>query len=58
MIERMLLVKELNTRYFDNMISDEHLVEAVTCATALSGYDYERLELLGEFASSEGYLSR
>ena len=47
MIERMVLTKELNVKCFDDMIADTQLLEAVTSHNALTGYDYERLELLG-----------
>ncbi|KAI0091960.1 hypothetical protein BDY19DRAFT_1027492 [Irpex rosettiformis] len=48
MLERMLLTKELNARYFDDEISDEQLLAALSPPVANIEYDYERLELLGD----------
>lgn len=47
-IDQLFLVKELNAKYFGRVISDELLLQAITSPTALRGYDYERLEWLGD----------
>ncbi|GBE79140.1 hypothetical protein SCP_0203370 [Sparassis crispa] len=47
-IDNQLLVKELNTKFFENSISDEHLLAALCAPSACAEYDYERLELLGD----------
>ena len=47
MLERMTLTKELNANYFDDKLSDEYLLAALTPPMASIEYDYERLELLG-----------
>ncbi|KAI0698923.1 hypothetical protein BC835DRAFT_1333420 [Cytidiella melzeri] len=48
MLERMLLAKELNAKYFNSSLSDYHLLAALTPPVASVEYDYERLELLGD----------
>ncbi|KAF9469115.1 hypothetical protein BDZ94DRAFT_1208489 [Collybia nuda] len=47
-IDDFLLVKELNTKYFDNTISEELLYMAICAPSAAVEHDYERLELLGD----------
>lgn len=47
-IDDFLLVKELNTRLFDNAITDEMLHIALCAPSTGVEYDYERLELLGK----------
>ena len=46
-IDDLLLIKELNAKFFDHMILEQHLHEAVSPPSAAIEYDYERLELLG-----------
>lgn len=46
-VDDILLVKELNARYFDHCIKESLLHEAVSCPSAGVEFDYERLELLG-----------
>ncbi|KAI0347065.1 ribonuclease III [Trametopsis cervina] len=48
MLERMLLAKELNAKYFNSAITDEHLLAALSPPMANVEYNYERLELLGD----------
>jgi hypothetical protein len=48
-IDNFLLVKELNARFFDHQISEVLLDMAISAPSARLEYDYERLELLGEF---------
>lgn len=47
-LESMLVVKELNANLFDDALSDELLLEALTCPISGVEPDYQRLELLGE----------
>ncbi|KAK1236744.1 Dicer-like protein 1 [Marasmius sp. AFHP31] len=47
-IEDFLLVKELNSRLFNNAISDGLLHMALTTRAVEIEYDYERLEILGD----------
>lgn len=46
-IDDLLLVKELNARLFNHVISENLLQIAVTAPSSCNEYDYERLELLG-----------
>ena len=46
-LDDVLLVKELNAKYFDHSISENLLHAAVTSPAATAEFDYERLELLG-----------
>lgn len=48
-IDEYLLVKELNTKLFNNKIKDELLHVALTAPAAGLEFDYERLELLGDY---------
>jgi hypothetical protein len=48
MLECMLLTKELNALRFDNNLSDDHLLKALTPPIMTVEYNYERLELLGK----------
>ena len=52
-IEDLLLVKELNSRLFNNAISDNLLHMALTTRAVEIEYDYERLEILGESLTLE-----
>lgn len=47
-IDDLLLVKELNARFFEHSILEQPLLAAVSAPAAGMGFDYERLELLGE----------
>ncbi|KAH8113318.1 ribonuclease III [Phellopilus nigrolimitatus] len=47
-LEDMLLIKELNAKYFDHSITESHLHAAVSAPAADVEFDYERLELLGD----------
>ncbi|KAF8639433.1 hypothetical protein AX16_010288 [Volvariella volvacea WC 439] len=47
-IDDLLLVKELNTKLFDNVIADSLLYMAICAPSAGMEHDYERLELLGD----------
>ena len=51
-IDETLLVKELNARMFDNVIREDLLRDALTPPAAEAGFNYERLEILGESASA------
>ena len=44
----MLLVKELNARYFSHSISEPLLHAAISTPASGVEFDYERLELLGQ----------
>ena len=46
-MEHLLIVKEMNNRFFDNALREDLLLEAITSVSAGMDYDYERLELLG-----------
>jgi len=46
-LEDILLVKELNAKFFDNCITERLLHTAVSAPSASVEFDYERLELLG-----------
>ena len=47
MIDSHLLVKEVNAKFFDNTLAEQHLHAALMCPTATMADNYERLELLG-----------
>ena len=47
-IDDILLVKELNAKYFDHSIDEHQLLVALSAPSAGLEFDYERLELLGE----------
>lgn len=47
-LDDLLVVKEMNNRYFQNSIREDLLCEALTTVSAGMEQDYERLELLGE----------
>ncbi|KAJ7744529.1 hypothetical protein DFH07DRAFT_925095 [Mycena maculata] len=47
-LDRFLLVKELNARFFNHQISETLLDMAITAPSTRMEYDYERLELLGD----------
>ncbi|OJA16985.1 hypothetical protein AZE42_00577 [Rhizopogon vesiculosus] len=47
-IDDFLIVKELNTQFFANMILEQHLLSAVFAPSATFETDYERLELFGD----------
>ena len=49
MIDCLLLAKEMSVLVFGDMIKERHLLNAVTSAAAQTEYNYERLELLGNF---------
>ena len=51
-IDETLLVKELNARMFDNVIREDLLREALTPPAAEAGFNYERLEILGDGVST------
>lgn len=51
-IDEALLVKELNSRMFDNVIREDLLREALTPPAAEAGFNYERLEILGDIRST------
>ena len=51
-IDETLLVKELNARMFDNVIREDLLREALTSLAAEAGFNYERLETLGDDIST------
>lgn len=44
----LMLVKELNSRFFGNSINEEQLHAAITPPLVLMEFDYERLEMLGD----------
>lgn len=46
-IDKILLVKELNARMFDNVIREDLLREALTPPAAEAESNYERPEILG-----------
>lgn len=46
-IDKILLVKELNARMFDNAIREDLLRDALTPPAAEAESNYERLEILG-----------
>ena len=46
-IDSHLLDKEVNAKFFDNALAEQHLHAALTCPTATMADNYERLELLG-----------
>lgn len=47
-IDDLLLVKELNAKFFEHSIIEHHLHAAVSAPAAGNEFDYERLELLGK----------
>src|SRR6266481_6542577 len=47
-IDDLLLVKELNAKFFEHSIVEHHLHAAISAPAAGNEFDYERLELLGE----------
>ncbi|KAH9938657.1 ribonuclease III domain-containing protein [Fomitopsis serialis] len=47
-IDDLLVVKELNSKLFDNSIREHDLLAALTSPAAIAERDYERLELLGD----------
>ncbi|KAF8591451.1 ribonuclease III [Ramaria rubella] len=47
-LEDILLVKELNAKFFDHCIMEHLLHTAVSAPSASVEFDYERLELLGD----------
>jgi len=47
-LDDVLLVKELNAKFFDHAISEHYLHAAVSAPSAAVEFDYERLELLGD----------
>lgn len=51
-IDEALLVKELNARMFDNVFREDLLKDALTPPAAEVGYNYERLEILGDDMST------
>ena len=51
-IDKILLVKELNARMFDNAIREDLLRDALTPPAAEAESNYERLEILGNDLSS------
>ncbi len=46
-IDDMLLVKEVNAKFFDHSVDEKLLHAAITSPSAATDFDYERLELLG-----------
>jgi endoribonuclease Dicer len=51
-MDDFLVVKELNAKFFDHSIIERHLHAAISAPSAGIEFDYERLELLGEFIPS------
>ena len=47
-LDDVLLVKELNAKFFDHCITERLLHTAVSAPSASVEFDYERLELLGK----------
>ena len=48
-LDELLVVKEMNNRFFDNKIREDLLSDALTPVSAGRESDYERLELLGMY---------
>lgn len=48
-VDDLLLVKEMNAKFFDHAIREDLLHVAICAPSAGFEYDYERLELLGMF---------
>lgn len=48
-VEDTLLVRELNAMYFNNEINESALHAAITAPSAGVDFNYERLELLGQY---------
>ena len=46
-LDDVLLVKELNSNYFENLIQEADLHVALSSPSASMEFDYERYELLG-----------
>jgi len=46
-VDDLLLVKDMNARFFDHVIREDLLHNALCTPAAGLEYDYERLELLG-----------
>jgi endoribonuclease Dicer len=46
-LDDVLLVKELNAKFFDHSITEQLLHAAISTPAAGMEFDYERLELLG-----------
>lgn len=55
-LDDILLVKELNAKYFDHSVDEYQLLAAVSSPATLIDVDYERLELLGAFVSPMCFL--
>ena len=49
-VDELLLIKELNARLFDHSVREDLLHMAVSTPSSAIEYDYERLELLGEYS--------
>ncbi|EGO27424.1 hypothetical protein SERLADRAFT_446652 [Serpula lacrymans var. lacrymans S7.9] len=47
-IDDILIVKELNAKFFNHHITEELLLAAISTPSAGFDYDYERLEVLGD----------
>ena len=56
MLEKILLVKELNAQYFNDALEEKLLLAALSPPTAELEYDYDRLELLGTSAGLKASL--
>lgn len=56
-VDELLIVRELNTKLFDDSIYEHELLAALTSPAALAERDYERLELLGTWSSCQTNLS-
>jgi endoribonuclease Dicer len=50
-LDDVLLVKELNAKFFDHSIRENLLHTAITAPSANAEFDYERLELLGKLSA-------
>jgi endoribonuclease Dicer len=46
--DQVFLARQLNEELFDNMITEEHLVEALTVPEAMQSFDYQTLEFFGD----------
>ena len=46
-LDDLLLVKELNARFFDHSVREDLLHQAISATSAGMEFNYERLELLG-----------
>lgn len=47
-LDDILLVKELNAKFFDHSVGENLLHTAISAPSASVEFDYERLELLGK----------